>query len=168
MPAVTSSLGPGASVTAYLRSISRHQTRGDHELYHGFRYGCRRSTDGTYGAYHRVHRHFSIALSRIIRGANDVSKLARIRYHFRRFRPLNNDLHMIPVERWRRHAAQPLKPPCRSSELAALNERVRSLAAMLRQSIELGTDVGDALRAFSDDMRDRRLCGLRSAPTNFP
>lgn len=33
----------------------------------------------------------------------------------------------------------------------------RSLAAMLRQSIELGTDVGDALRAFSDDMRDRRL-----------
>jgi tight adherence protein C len=33
----------------------------------------------------------------------------------------------------------------------------RSLAAMLRQSIELGTDVGDALRAFIDNMRDRRL-----------
>jgi tight adherence protein C len=46
--------------------------------------------------------------------------------------------------------------------LASLADRLgldeaRSLAAMLRQSIELGTDVGDALRAFSDEMRDRRL-----------
>jgi pilus assembly protein TadC len=36
-------------------------------------------------------------------------------------------------------------------------DEVRSLAAMLRQSIELGADVGDALRAFSDHVRDRRL-----------
>jgi hypothetical protein len=32
---------------------------------------------------------------------------------------------------------------------------------MPRQSIELGTDVGDPLRAFSDNMRDRRLNGAR-------
>ena len=31
------------------------------------------------------------------------------------------------------------------------------LAAMLGQSVELGADVKGALRAFSDDMRDRRL-----------
>jgi tight adherence protein C len=28
---------------------------------------------------------------------------------------------------------------------------------MLRQSIELGSDIGDALRVFSDEMRDKRL-----------
>ena len=28
---------------------------------------------------------------------------------------------------------------------------------LLRQSLELGTDVGDALRVFSDEMRDKRL-----------
>jgi len=28
---------------------------------------------------------------------------------------------------------------------------------MLRQSIELGSDVGEALRVFSDEMRDKRL-----------
>jgi tight adherence protein C len=33
----------------------------------------------------------------------------------------------------------------------------RSLVALLRQSQELGSDVGDALRVFSDEMRDKRL-----------
>jgi tight adherence protein C len=33
----------------------------------------------------------------------------------------------------------------------------RSLVALLRQSIELGSDVGEALRVFGDEMRDRRL-----------
>jgi tight adherence protein C len=32
-----------------------------------------------------------------------------------------------------------------------------SFVAMLRQSIELGSDIGDALRVFSDEMRDKRL-----------
>jgi tight adherence protein C len=32
-----------------------------------------------------------------------------------------------------------------------------SFVAMMRQSIELGSDVGDALRVFSDEMRDKRL-----------
>ena len=33
----------------------------------------------------------------------------------------------------------------------------RSLVALLRQSRELGSDIGDALRVFSDEMRDKRL-----------
>jgi tight adherence protein C len=57
--------------------------------------------------------------------------------------------------------------------LASLADRLgldeaRSLAAMLRQSIELGTDVGDALRVFSDDMRDRRLVRAEERANQLP
>ena len=57
--------------------------------------------------------------------------------------------------------------------LASLADRLgldeaRSLAAMLRQSIELGTDVGDALRVFSDDMRDRRLLRAEERANQLP
>jgi tight adherence protein C len=38
-----------------------------------------------------------------------------------------------------------------------------SFAAMLRQSIELGSDTADALRVFSDEMREKRL--LRAEET---
>lgn len=46
--------------------------------------------------------------------------------------------------------------------LSALAERLmipeaRSLVALLRQSLELGSNVGDALRVFGDEMRDKRL-----------
>jgi tight adherence protein C len=46
--------------------------------------------------------------------------------------------------------------------LGALAERLmipeaRSLVALLRQSMELGSDVGEALRVFGDEMRDKRL-----------
>lgn len=46
--------------------------------------------------------------------------------------------------------------------LGALADRVmipeaRSLVALLRQSTELGSDVGEALRVFGDEMRDKRL-----------
>jgi tight adherence protein C len=46
--------------------------------------------------------------------------------------------------------------------LGALAERLmiteaRSLVALLRQAMELGSDVGEALRVFGDEMRDRRL-----------
>jgi tight adherence protein C len=46
--------------------------------------------------------------------------------------------------------------------LGALAERLmipeaRSLVALLRQSTELGSDVGEALRVFGDEMRVRRL-----------
>jgi tight adherence protein C len=33
----------------------------------------------------------------------------------------------------------------------------RSLVGLLRQATELGSDVGEALRVFGDDMRDKRL-----------
>jgi tight adherence protein C len=36
-------------------------------------------------------------------------------------------------------------------------EEALSFVSMLRQSLELGSDVGDALRVFSDEMRDKRL-----------
>jgi tight adherence protein C len=57
--------------------------------------------------------------------------------------------------------------------LASLSDRLgldeaRSLAAMLRQSIELGTEVGDALRAFSDEMRDRRLLRAEERANQLP
>ena len=38
-----------------------------------------------------------------------------------------------------------------------------SFVTMLRQSIELGSDMADALRVFSDEMRDKRL--LRAEET---
>jgi tight adherence protein C len=46
--------------------------------------------------------------------------------------------------------------------LGALADRLmiaeaRSLVALLRQSTELGSDVGEALRVFGDEMRDKRL-----------
>lgn len=46
--------------------------------------------------------------------------------------------------------------------LSALADRLmipeaRSLVALLRQSTELGSDVGEALRVFGDEMRDKRL-----------
>jgi tight adherence protein C len=47
-------------------------------------------------------------------------------------------------------------------------EEARSLAAMLRQSIELGTDVGDALRVFSEEMRDRRLLRAEERANQLP
>lgn len=57
------------------------------------------------------------------------------------------------------------------STLEALNsladrlgiDEAASFVATLRQSIELGADVGDALRIFSDEIRDRRL--LRAEET---
>jgi tight adherence protein C len=46
--------------------------------------------------------------------------------------------------------------------LSALAERLmipeaRSLVALLRQSMELGSNIGEALRVFGDEMRDKRL-----------
>ena len=42
------------------------------------------------------------------------------------------------------------------------------LPGLLRQSIELGTDVGDALRVFSDEMRDRRLLRAEERANQLP
>lgn len=36
-------------------------------------------------------------------------------------------------------------------------EEAGSLSTLVKQSVELGTDIGDALRTYSDEMRDKRL-----------
>src|SRR5438874_3652576 len=57
--------------------------------------------------------------------------------------------------------------------LASLADRLgldeaHSLVAILRQSIELGTDVGEALRVFGDEMRDRRLMRAEERANELP
>jgi tight adherence protein C len=47
-------------------------------------------------------------------------------------------------------------------------DEAHSLAAILRQSVELGTDVGEALRVFSDEMRDRRLLRAEERANELP
>jgi len=42
-------------------------------------------------------------------------------------------------------------------------DEAQSFVGMLRQSIELGSDVGDALRVFSDEMREKRLLRAEEA-----
>jgi tight adherence protein C len=42
-------------------------------------------------------------------------------------------------------------------------DEIRAFVLAIRQSIELGTDISDALRVFSDEMRDRRI--LRAEET---
>jgi tight adherence protein C len=55
----------------------------------------------------------------------------------------------------------------RFAERVNLDE-VKSFVLALRQSVELGTDVGDALRAFSDEMRDRRLLRAEEVANKLP
>jgi tight adherence protein C len=57
--------------------------------------------------------------------------------------------------------------------LTSLSERLgldeaRSFTATLRQSIELGSDIGDTLRAFSDEMRDKRLLRAEERANQLP
>jgi tight adherence protein C len=47
-------------------------------------------------------------------------------------------------------------------------DEARAFVAMVRQSIELGTDVGDALRVFSEEMRDRRLLRAEERANQLP
>jgi tight adherence protein C len=47
-------------------------------------------------------------------------------------------------------------------------DEAHAFAGMLRQSIELGTDLGDALRVFSDEMRDRRLLRAEERANQLP
>jgi tight adherence protein C len=47
-------------------------------------------------------------------------------------------------------------------------DEAHSLVAIMRQSIELGTDVGEALRVFSDEMRDRRLLRAEERANELP
>jgi tight adherence protein C len=47
-------------------------------------------------------------------------------------------------------------------------DEARVFGAMLRQSIELGSDLGDALRAYSDEMRAKRLLRAEEMANKLP
>jgi tight adherence protein C len=47
-------------------------------------------------------------------------------------------------------------------------DEARSFVATLRQSVELGSDVGDGLRVFSDEMRDKRLLRAEERANKLP
>jgi tight adherence protein C len=47
-------------------------------------------------------------------------------------------------------------------------DEARALVMMLRQSLELGTDVGDALRIFSDEMRAKRILRAEETANKLP
>jgi tight adherence protein C len=53
------------------------------------------------------------------------------------------------------------------SERLAVDE-ANSLVLVLRQSIELGTDVGEALHVFSDEMRSKRLLRAEEVANKLP
>jgi tight adherence protein C len=47
-------------------------------------------------------------------------------------------------------------------------DEARAFVAMLRQSIELGTDIGAALRVYSDEIRDKRLLRAEERANQLP
>jgi tight adherence protein C len=47
-------------------------------------------------------------------------------------------------------------------------DEARAFSIMLHQSLELGTDVGEALRVFSDEMRDKRLLRAEETANKLP
>jgi tight adherence protein C len=47
-------------------------------------------------------------------------------------------------------------------------DEARSFVATLRQSVELGSDVGDGLRVFSEEMRDKRLLRAEERANTLP
>jgi len=47
-------------------------------------------------------------------------------------------------------------------------DEARSFVILLRQSLELGTDVGEALRVFSDEMRGKRLLRAEETANQLP
>ena len=83
----------------------------------------------------------------------------------KRSRALGSNLEILGTEtRAGRSAADALD---RFADRVNLDE-VRAFVLALRQSIELGTDIGDALRVFSDEMRDRRLLRAEEAANKLP
>jgi len=47
-------------------------------------------------------------------------------------------------------------------------DEARAFMILLRQSLELGTDIGDALRVFSDEMRTKRLLRAEETANKLP
>jgi tight adherence protein C len=79
--------------------------------------------------------------------------------------PLSANLEIIGSEtRAGRTTADALE---RFADRVNLDE-VRAFVLALRQSIELGTDIADALRAFSDEMREKRLIRAEENANKLP
>ena len=83
----------------------------------------------------------------------------------RRSKTLEMNLQLLGAEtRAGRGLAEAL-----SSLAERLNlDEVRAFAILLRQSIELGTDVADALRVFGDEMRQKRLLRAEEMANKLP
>lgn len=47
-------------------------------------------------------------------------------------------------------------------------DEAKSFAMLLKQSIELGSDIGDGLRAYADDMRDKRMSRAETRAAELP
>jgi tight adherence protein C len=47
-------------------------------------------------------------------------------------------------------------------------DEARSFVLVLRQSVELGSDVAEALRIFSDEMRDKRMMRAEESANKLP
>jgi tight adherence protein C len=47
-------------------------------------------------------------------------------------------------------------------------DEARSFVLVLRQSVELGSDIGEGLRAFSDEMREKRVLRAEEAANKLP
>jgi tight adherence protein C len=79
---------------------------------------------------------------------------------FKQSRELGNNLEMMGAEmRAGRSTIEALES---FADRLGLDEAA-SFNTMLRQSLELGSDIGEALRIFSEDMRDRRLLRAEEA-----
>jgi tight adherence protein C len=79
---------------------------------------------------------------------------------FKQSRELGNSLEMMGAEmRAGRSTIEALES---FADRLGLDEAA-SFNTMLRQSLELGSDIGEALRIFSEDMRDRRLLRAEEA-----
>lgn len=47
-------------------------------------------------------------------------------------------------------------------------DEAQSFVLVLRQSLELGSDVGDTLRVYSDDMREKRVLRAEESANKLP
>jgi tight adherence protein C len=78
----------------------------------------------------------------------------------KRSRPLGSNLELMGAEM--RAGRSMIEALNSLADRLGLDE-ARSFVSMLRQSVELGSDVGEALRVFSDEMRDKRLLRAEEA-----
>jgi tight adherence protein C len=79
---------------------------------------------------------------------------------FKQSRELGNNLEMMGAEM--RAGRSTIEALDSFADRLGLDEAA-SFNTMLRQSLELGSDIGEALRIFSEDMRDRRLLRAEEA-----